>query len=86
MALPVLRPTNEEEGSRETAAVKRDVGVLVAMAKEPRGSLRDWAESASLNRPAVQRSLTALAKNKLVEKLLDKWILTATGQRAIKER
>jgi AAA domain len=87
VALPVLRPTTEEEGeNRERAAVNRDVAVLMAMAKEPRGSLRDWAESASLNRPAVQRSLNALAKNKLVEKLLDKWTLTASGQRAIRER
>jgi AAA domain len=87
VALPVLRPTTEEEGeSREKAAVNRDVTLLMALAKEPRGSMSDWAAAASLTKAAVQRGLGALAKKKLVEKILDKWALTPAGRKAIKDR
>jgi hypothetical protein len=71
VAMPVLRPTTEEEGERrETAAVNRDVAVLMAMAKEPSGSLRDWGESASLNVAAVHRCLNVLAKARFAENVL----------------
>jgi hypothetical protein len=87
VALPVLRPTTEEDAeNREKAAVNRDVAILIAIAKEPRGSLNDWAVGASLTRAAVQRGLEALNKKKLVERVLDKWALTPAGQKAIKDR
>jgi AAA domain len=87
VALPVLRPTTEEDAeNREKAAVNRDVAILTAIAKEPRGSLSDWAAGTSLTKAAVQRGLEALNKKKLVEKILDKWALTPAGQKAIKDR
>ncbi len=50
------------------------------------GSIRGWGAAINMSKSSVQRSLTTLAKKKLVEQLVDHWSLTAAGRKAIKGR
>jgi hypothetical protein len=87
VSLPVLTPSSEEEAERrEQISGDRDAALLLAIAKEPRGSIRDWATATGISKSSVGARLKALGKKKLVEQILDKWALTATGRKAIKDR
>jgi hypothetical protein len=87
VSLPVLMPSSEEEVERrEQISGGQDVAILLAIAKEPRGSIRDWAAATGISKSSVGTRLKALAKKKLVEQILEKWALTVTGRKAIKDR
>jgi hypothetical protein len=87
VSLPVLMPSSEDEAERrEQSSAERTMALLIAMAREPGGSIRGWGAAISMSKSSVERSLAALAKKKLVEQLVDHWSLTAVGRKAIKGR
>jgi DNA-binding IclR family transcriptional regulator len=54
------------------------------MAREPNGSIRDWAAAAGISKSAIGRNLQALAKARLAENTLGKWTVTDAGRKAIR--
>jgi AAA domain len=90
VALPVLRPTTEEEAeSREKASLNNDVALLKAMLADPAGPIRTWAEATGIHASSIKRDLARLAlpkAGKLVANRLGKWTLTTAGGAAIDGR
>jgi hypothetical protein len=85
IALPILRPATEDDAERrEQASVNSDRAILQAVFADPSGSVRSWATVTNLTKSAVGRKLQSLAAQKLVEKTLDQWSVTAKGQKAIR--
>ncbi|KAF0134888.1 MAG: ATPase [Methylocystaceae bacterium] len=85
--LPTLRPTSGEVADdREQAEVDTDRKLLQAMLDEPKGTLATWAITIGLKgKSGVGFKLNKLAKEKLVEKILGRWRVTAKGQKALED-
>jgi hypothetical protein len=85
--LPTLRPASGEVADdREQAEVDTDRKLLQAMLDEPKGTLATWAITIGLKgKSGVGFKLNKLAKEKLVEKILGRWRVTAKGQKALED-
>jgi hypothetical protein len=82
--LPVLTPCQEGEfEKKQTDEVNKDAAVLRAMIEMPGATWRDWATRSGVSKTALSRCLEKLRADKLVEKTLNKWSVTAKGRKAI---
>jgi hypothetical protein len=51
VSLPVLMPSSEDEAERrEQSSGERNMTLLIAMAREPGGSIRGWAPASGMRR------------------------------------
>jgi hypothetical protein len=83
--LPVLRPITELD-VEERAIVENatDMKLLRAMLDAPNGNQRDWATAINMSVGIVSKRLAVLsAKQKLVDKILDKYFLTERAKRLL---
>ena len=76
--LPTLRPSSDAAADkREEVEIDRDKALLRAVLAEPGKSQRHYADATGIPKSAVDRRLTSLAKDKLLERTLDTWHITA---------
>jgi hypothetical protein len=81
--LPTLRPSSAEAvEDRQQAEVDTDRKLLLAMIAEPNGTQRVWADAIGRSVSVVNSKLQRLSREKLVEKVLERWHVTAKGQKA----
>jgi hypothetical protein len=84
--LPVMRPlTDSELLHRAAAEVDTRMKLLKAIADEPKGTQRLWAEQIGRRASIVNRQLKKLQNDGLGDKSGGRWVLTAKGRRAIEE-
>jgi uncharacterized membrane protein len=82
--LPTLRPASEQAAEdRQQAEVDTDRKLLLAMVASPGATIRDLAAATNIHRASVSRKLTRLAREKLVDQILEKWTITAKGRKAV---
>jgi len=81
--LPTMRPASEESAEeRQRQEIDGDRSLLRAMIATPGATIRDYADATGIPRSSVGRKLKNLAKDKLVEQILDKWSVTPKGRKA----
>ena len=61
-----------------------DRALLLAMIAEPGATQQQWALTIGRAKSSLNGRLQRLAKEKMVEKQLGKWSVTAKGQNAVK--
>ena len=84
--LPVMRPLTAVEligRARDEADTRRRL--LSAIADDPEGTQRRWAERIGRRASVVNRQLKRLQKDGLAESSAGRWALTAKGRRSIEE-
>ncbi len=82
--LPVLRPCSTEDvEDREAAEVNLDIDILRCLVDEPTPAIREIAQAVGCKKTNVAQKLARLGREKLVEKILGKWKLTAKGKAAL---
>jgi hypothetical protein len=82
--LPTLRPSSEQTADeRERAELDTDKALLRAMLAEPGKSLREYAAVIACSKSAVERKLKRFDREGLVDRILDKWTVTAKGRKAV---
>ena len=84
VVLPVLRPCSAEDTERraeQDADVDRHI--LRCLACDPVPTVRDVAEQIGRGKSVMSAKLAKLSRDKLVEKVLDRWQLTPKGRRLI---
>ena len=82
--LPTLRPSSDQAAEdRDRAEVDTGKALLRAMIATPGASQRDLASAVGCSVSSISRRLKGLAKEKLAEQILDKWLVTARGQKAV---
>jgi hypothetical protein len=82
--LPTLRPASEQSAEdRERQEVDADRRLLLAVINEPGATIREYVVATGIARSTVDRKLKQLAKIKLVEQVLDKWMVTPKGRKAV---
>jgi predicted transcriptional regulator len=84
--------TEAEQDSMESAGQRRKQECLLTMYQYPRSSMAKIAEKlgwktqkGDVNKRLVQRILDQLRREKLVEKRLDRYLLTERGRKAIRD-
>jgi DNA-binding MarR family transcriptional regulator len=81
--LPVMRPAQEEDAEkRQQNDTDADRKLLKAVIDNPSATIRDYATATGLSRSAIDRRLKRLEKERLVEHVLDQWMITPKGQKA----
>jgi AAA domain len=84
--LPVMRPSTEMAAEERTAQEgNSQMALLKAMIEDPKGTQRDWAMKIGKRASSVGFFLKRLEKERLVRKVLDKWKVTPTGQKAAEQ-
>jgi DNA-binding MarR family transcriptional regulator len=84
--LPVMRPlTDSELLYRAAVEVDTRMKLLRAIADEPKGTQRRWAERIGRRASIVNRQLKKLQRDGLADNTGGRWALTAKGRRAIEE-
>ncbi len=84
--LPVMRPLTSAEligRAREEADTRRRL--LRAIADDPKGTQRRWADRIGRRASIVNRQLKKLEKDGLADKSGGRWALTTKGRRSIEE-
>jgi AAA domain len=82
--LPTLRPSSEQASEdRDRAEVDTGRALLRAMITNHNATQRDLAIAVGCSGSSINRNLKALRADKLVEQILDKWIVTPRGKKAI---
>ena len=82
--LPVLRPCSADDvENREAVEVNVDLAILRALASDPTPTIRELADIVGRKKSAIAAKLARLGGEKLVEKVLSKWKLTAKGRTAL---
>ena len=82
--LPVMRPATEVDAERrEEAETNSDIALLKAMLAEPAATQARWAELIGRAKSIVNKKLQHLKREKLVEKTLGKWSVSAKGKSAV---
>jgi hypothetical protein len=82
--LPTLRPSSEGAAEdRQQAEVDTDRKLLLAMLANPGATLRDYESAAGIPKTTITRKLNSFEKSRLAERLLDKWIVTPKGKKAV---
>ena len=83
--LPVMRPITEQDvEERKAAESETDVAFLRALQLTPEAPQRDLAQACGLPLTRVNRTIKRLAKEKLIEKGLKSYRLTAKAERLLK--
>lgn len=80
LMLPTLQPATEAVvEAREMADHNADRALLIAMCRDPAGTIRSWGEAAGLPKSQVGRRLQKLKSERLVECIAGKWAITQKG-------
>jgi KaiC/GvpD/RAD55 family RecA-like ATPase len=79
--MPVMFLVDEEAvEARQEAFACRDLALLQAIAADPEGSIRKWADALRWSKRAVSTTLAHLKRDKLVEIKARRWRLTKAGE------
>ena len=82
--LPVFMPAAEEDAERrEEADTNIKLALLKAMIAKPDAPLREWGEMIGRAKSNVHAALGSLAKERLAEKILNRWSPTEKGKKHV---
>jgi hypothetical protein len=82
--LPVLRPTSEADvEARQSVEADLDIALLRTVKANPEGKQAEWAAAIGRDKSGVNRRLTKLKGEKLVDAVLGKWTVTPKGEKAL---
>ncbi len=82
--LPTLLPASEKAAEdRQEAETNSDIALLRAMIAEPEATQETWADTVGRAKSIINRKLQRLQRDKLVERTLRKWSITAKGKKAV---
>lgn len=84
--MAVMSPTTTDSGEeREKAEHANEKALLLEIMRNPTGTFDEWARAVGKGKSSVARYVRKLEREKLVEQVLGKWMITKKGVEALKK-